>query len=88
MNETGLNLVPITVDADGIAPPDDWWHTKTLRLVYTTPSHQYPLGSVLTLPRRLSLIERAREHGAWILEDDYDSEFRHDGPPQIGRAHV
>jgi GntR family transcriptional regulator/MocR family aminotransferase len=79
--QAGLNLVPITVDAEGIAPPDDWWHARTPRLVYTTPSHQYPLGSVLTLPRRLNLIERAREHGAWILEDDYDSEFRHDGPP-------
>jgi len=39
------------------------------------------LGSVLSVERRLSLIEQARQHGAWILEDDYDSEFRHDGPP-------
>ncbi|MGC4059646.1 MAG: PLP-dependent aminotransferase family protein [Aquabacterium sp.] len=77
----GLNVVPVTVDAEGIAPPDAWWQAKPPRLIYTTPSHQYPLGSVLTLPRRLHLIERARAAGAWILEDDYDSEFRHDGPP-------
>lgn len=79
--QAGLTLVPVTVDADGIAPPDALWHTHPPRLVYTTPSHQYPLGSVLSLPRRLALIAHARQHGAWILEDDYDSEFRHDGPP-------
>jgi GntR family transcriptional regulator/MocR family aminotransferase len=79
--QAGLNVVPVTVDAEGIAPPEAWWRDRPPRLVYTTPSHQYPLGAVLTLPRRLHLIERAREVGAWILEDDYDSEFRHDGPP-------
>jgi GntR family transcriptional regulator/MocR family aminotransferase len=79
--QAGLRVVPVTVDAEGIAPPDDWWKTRRPRLVYTTPSHQYPLGSVLSLSRRLRLIEQARQCGAWILEDDYDSEFRHDGPP-------
>lgn len=79
--QAGLKLVPVTVDADGIAPPDGWWRSMPPRFVYTTPSHQYPLGSVLSLPRRLHLIEQARRAGAWILEDDYDSEFRHDGPP-------
>lgn len=79
--QAGLNVVPVTVDADGIAPPEAWWHHKPPRMIYTTPSHQYPLGAVLTLPRRLHLIEQARKVGAWILEDDYDSEFRHDGPP-------
>ena len=79
--QAGLRQVPVTVDAGGIAPPPMLWQTDAPRLIYTTPSHQYPLGSVLTLPRRLSLIEQARQAGAWILEDDYDSEFRHDGPP-------
>lgn len=77
----GLAQVPITVDAEGQRPMDALWRTQPPRLVYATPSHQYPLGSVLTLPRRLALIEQARRHGAWILEDDYDSEFRHEGPP-------
>lgn len=45
-----------------------------------TPSHQYPTGRVMSLARRLALIERARAAGAWIVEDDYDSEFRRAGP--------
>jgi GntR family transcriptional regulator/MocR family aminotransferase len=77
----GLRIVPIPVDADGIAPGADDWRRAPPKLVYVTPSHQYPLGSVLSLERRLWLIEHARRAGAWIIEDDYDSEFRHDGPP-------
>ena len=79
--QAGLNVVPVTVDVDGMAPPEAWWQDRPPRLIYTTPSHQYPLGSVLALARRLHLIEQARRAGAWILEDDYDSEFRHAGPP-------
>lgn len=81
MQAAGLRVVPVPVDEQGLAPPTAWWRRQPPRLVYTTPSHQYPLGSVLPLARRLSLIEQARAVGAWILEDDYDSEFRHDGPP-------
>ncbi len=77
----GLVQVPITVDAEGQQAMDALWRTQPPRLVYATPSHQYPLGSVLPLSRRLALIDQARRHAAWILEDDYDSEFRHDGPP-------
>ncbi|RQP21352.1 MocR-like pyridoxine biosynthesis transcription factor PdxR [Piscinibacter terrae] len=73
--DAGLSLVPVPVDAHGIAPPDALWKRSPPRLVYATPSHQYPLGVVLSLPRRLSLIENARSAGAWVLEDDYDSEF-------------
>ena len=51
------------------------------KLIYVTPSHQYPTGSVMSLTRRLALIEHARAANALIIEDDYDSEFRHDGPP-------
>ncbi len=79
--QAGLCLQPITVDAHGLNPPEDWWRQRPPRLIYTTPSHQYPLGGTLPLSRRLHLIERARQHGCWIIEDDYDSEFRHDGPP-------
>lgn len=79
--QAGLALVPVTVDADGMNPPEHYWQAHRPKLIYTTPSHQYPLGSVLSLTRRMALIEQARRHGAWILEDDYDSEFRHDGPP-------
>lgn len=81
MEQAGLKLVPITVDADGIHPPPHYWQQHPPRLIYTTPSHQYPLGSVLSLARRMALIDQAAKQGAWVLEDDYDSEFRHDGPP-------
>jgi GntR family transcriptional regulator/MocR family aminotransferase len=77
----GLYVTGIDVDDDGIAPTPDDWLLRPPRLIYTTPSHQYPVGSVLSLRRRMALIDAAREAGALIIEDDYDSEFRHDGAP-------
>eukprot|EP01034_Spumella_vulgaris_P034667 gene34667-42757_t len=77
----GLKVEGIGVDEDGIAPTPQDWRGRPPRLIYTTPSHQYPMGGVLTLERRLALIAHARAAGALIIEDDYDSEFRHDGPP-------
>ena len=76
----GLLLHPVVVDAEGIAPSeqDD---ASPPRLIYVTPSHQYPTGAVMSLPRRQQLLATARQHGAWILEDDYDSEFRFVGSP-------
>ncbi|EHK66509.1 PLP-dependent aminotransferase family protein [Achromobacter arsenitoxydans] len=76
-----LNVVAMRVDADGIVIPDSAWTAQPPRLIQTTPSHQYPTGAVLSLTRRLDLLERARRAGAWIIEDDYDSEFRHQGEP-------
>ncbi|RQT25417.1 PLP-dependent aminotransferase family protein [Burkholderia contaminans] len=78
---TGLELVPIEVDHEGMAPTDEQWHTRPPRLIYTTPSHQYPLGALMSPRRRAALVEHARACGAWIIEDDYDSEFRHGGQP-------
>ncbi len=77
----GLQVRGIAVDMDGIAPTDADWRDTPPRLIYTTPSHQYPTGSVLSPARRMALLERARAAGALIIEDDYDSEFRHGGPP-------
>ena len=77
----GLAVAGIDVDDEGIAPAADDWLLRPPRLIYTTPSHQYPVGSVLSLRRRHALIEAARAAGALIIEDDYDSEFRHDGAP-------
>ncbi|MFY3386540.1 PLP-dependent aminotransferase family protein [Paracidovorax sp. MALMAid1276] len=76
-----LKTVGIVVDAEGMAPAASDWLRQRPRLIYTTPSHQYPVGSVLSLARRLALIDGARQAGALVIEDDYDSEFRHDGPP-------
>jgi GntR family transcriptional regulator/MocR family aminotransferase len=74
-----LEVIPMRVDENGLNAPESAWSTHTPRLVYTSPSHQYPTGAVLTAPRRLDLIAKARQHGAWIIEDDYDSEYRHSG---------
>lgn len=78
----GAKIIGHPVDRDGfitetlaradIAPP---------ALIYVTPSHQYPSGSALPLPRRLELLSYARENGCWVIEDDYDSEFRYEGHP-------
>ena len=76
-----LKTIGIVVDAEGMAPTASDWLRQRPRLIYTTPSHQYPVGSVLSLARRLALIDGARQAGALVVEDDYDSEFRHDGPP-------
>ena len=76
-----LKVVGIATDHAGIAPSATDWRRHRPKLIYTTPSHQYPTGSVLTLERRLALIAQARSAGALLIEDDYDSEFRHDGPP-------
>ena len=76
-----LKAVGIVVDAEGMAPAPGDWQRQPPRLIYTTPSHQYPVGCVMSLERRLALIDGARQAGALVIEDDYDSEFRHDGPP-------
>ncbi|MES3020586.1 MAG: PLP-dependent aminotransferase family protein [Pseudomonadota bacterium] len=76
-----LKVVGIPTDDQGINPGAADWRRHPPKLIYTTPSHQYPTGSVLSLARRLALIAHARTAGALIIEDDYDSEFRHDGPP-------
>src|SRR4030095_11981645 len=51
------------------------------RLVYVTPSHQFPLGVTMSLSRRLALLEWAKHSGSFIIEDDYNSEFRYAGRP-------
>jgi GntR family transcriptional regulator/MocR family aminotransferase len=77
----GLRLRPIPVDADGLAPQPHDWRDAPPKLIYITPTHQYPLGAVMSLERRLALLALARAAGAWIIEDDYDSEFRHPDMP-------
>ncbi len=77
---TGLAIHPVAVDDEGIAPSaTDEAHPP--RLIYVTPSHQYPTGAVMSLARRQQLLATASRCNAWVLEDDYDSEFRFSGPP-------
>eukprot|EP01030_Chromulinospumella_sphaerica_P025847 gene25847-26012_t len=76
-----MQLVPMPVDGSGLAVPEGAWAAQPPRLVYTSPSHQYPTGAVLSAARRLALIQQAQRHGAWLIEDDYDSEFHYAGKP-------
>lgn len=77
----GLTVTPVPVDEEGMNPALCPAPTSSPRLIYVTPSHQYPCGVTMPVPRRLALLECAARHGAWIIEDDYDSEFRYDTPP-------
>jgi GntR family transcriptional regulator/MocR family aminotransferase len=77
----GLAIEGIGIDTEGMAPAARDWSARPPKLIYVTPSHQYPVGVVLSLARRMALIDGARSSGALIVEDDYDSEFRHEGPP-------
>jgi GntR family transcriptional regulator/MocR family aminotransferase len=74
----GAELQAVPVDAEGLPPNAPYAAPK---LVYLTPSHQYPCGMALSLPRRLSWLERAKQEGLWLVEDDYDSEFHYEGRP-------
>ncbi|WP_186250185.1 PLP-dependent aminotransferase family protein [Burkholderia gladioli] len=88
LQAAGLRLVPVPVDAHGLAPAAELWRSAPPRLVYITPSHQYPLGAVMSQERRVALVQAARDAGAWIVEDDYDSEFRHHGTPLAALQNV
>ena len=76
-----LNIRPIAVDAEGMNPSPADMDSAAPKFIYITPSHQYPTGAVMSLARRRQLIEYAQQSGAWLLEDDYDSEFRYSGRP-------
>ena len=79
----GATLLPAPVDAAGLVSEDleKLAGETSPRLIYVTPSHQFPTGALMSLPRRLALLRWARERGAMVLEDDYDSEFRYAGRP-------
>jgi GntR family transcriptional regulator / MocR family aminotransferase len=78
----GAKILPISVDEDGIQIAQLRKQAdKSPKLVYLTPSHQYPLGVALSVARRIELLEWAQETNALILEDDYDSEFRYNERP-------
>ena len=75
----GARLHGAECDADGLRL--DRLPLESPRLVCVTPSHQFPSGAVMALPRRIGLLAYARKHDSWILEDDYDGEFRYDTQP-------
>lgn len=77
----GARLVPAPVDADGLVVDSLPAGARRARLAYVTPSHQFPTGAVLPLSRRLALLAWAQKNGTYLLEDDYDSEYRYAGRP-------
>lgn len=77
----GARLVAVPVDEEGIDVAAGMAHGAAPRLITVTPTHQSPLGSTLSLHRRIALLDLAERADAWIIEDDYDSEFRYDGNP-------
>ena len=78
LTRAGAQVVPCRVDAHGVVPEE---LPSDLRLLYTTPAHQYPLGGRLPVGRRQALTAWARKTQAIVVEDDYDSEFRYDVGP-------
>jgi GntR family transcriptional regulator/MocR family aminotransferase len=74
----GARITPVPVDREGLVVESI---PRNVRAAYVTPSHQYPLGVCMTLPRRQALLEWARRNDAAVFEDDYDSEFRFEDRP-------
>jgi GntR family transcriptional regulator/MocR family aminotransferase len=72
----GAKLVPVPVDHEGLNVEEGIRRARRARTVYITPSHQYPLGVTMSATRRMLLLNWAMRNGAWIIEDDYDSEYR------------
>jgi GntR family transcriptional regulator / MocR family aminotransferase len=77
----GAQLVPVPTDDDGLDVAAGMASTPDARLAVVTPSHQFPLGTTMSLSRRLALIDWASRTGSWVVEDDYDAEFRYVGRP-------
>ena len=77
----GARVLSVAVDQEGFDLTAALESGRKARLVYVTPSHQFPLGVTMSLPRRLALLEWAKRSGSFVIEDDYNSEFRYAGRP-------
>lgn len=76
----GGEIIPIPIDEQGLLT-DALPASRSPSFIYVTPSHQFPLGVTMPIQRRVQLLEYARRNGTYVVEDDYDSEFRYDSPP-------
>jgi GntR family transcriptional regulator / MocR family aminotransferase len=88
LTRAGLKVVPVPVDAEGLDVRAGEKRAGLAKAAYVTPSHQFPTGVTMTMARRIALVEWARSAKAWLLEDDYDSEFRYGGPPLTALAGI
>lgn len=81
MQMMGANVAPVPIDDEGMDLDFAARTHPQPKMIFTTPSHQQPLGTTMSLSRRLALLDYARQNDAWVIEDDYDSEFRYRGRP-------
>ncbi len=81
LRAAGAQVVPIPVDQDGLIVEEGRRQQPHARLAYVTPANQFPLGVTMSQRRRLELLDWAAEQNAWIVEDEYDAEYRYFGPP-------
>lgn len=81
LREVGATLIPVSVDAQGMVVEDGVRRMPDARFAVVTPTHHSPLCVALSMPRRQALLEWANRQGSWIIEDDYDSEYRYHGRP-------
>ena len=81
LQANGARVFPVPVDGEGLDVAYGATHCPQAKLAYVTPSHQLPLGVSMSLPRRLALLDWAARNQAWVVEDDYDSEYRYTGAP-------
>lgn len=88
LEASGLSLVAAPVDAEGLDLEAARAREPRPKAVYVTPSHQFPTAVTMSMRRRVALLGWARETGAWIFEDDYDSEFRYGGAPLTALAGI
>lgn len=77
----GCDLIPVPVDENGLNVAAGIKSCRQAKAAYVTPSHQFPLGVTMSASRRLQLLDWAKRAGAWIIEDDYDSEYRYESMP-------
>lgn len=81
LHSAGAQVIPVSVDKDGLVVEEGIEKAPDARLVYVTPSLQFPIGCTMNLKRRSELLNWANRNDAWIIEDDYDHEFRYVGHP-------
>lgn len=77
----GCDLVPVPVDEEGLDVAAGRQRSRKARAAFVTPSHQFPLGATMSASRRLQLLDWAHRSGSWIIEDDYDNEYRYESMP-------
>lgn len=81
LSALGISVVSVPIDDEGLNVQAGSEREPSPKLIFVTPSHQHPLGVTMSLRRRLELLQFAQQTKAWVLEDDYDSEFRYSGRP-------